>query len=145
MCVCLEMAVLGASDRLQGGIYLKFMWISWKQLFIPFHIYRAAPLLFLLSLESPELRGVVWGCFPRLLREVATNLMIHIRCPSLGGPGELSCCAGHGCSGPHWDGIDKAPETGISALFLYRWHVFFLKLQHLLGFLPDLCAVTRQE
>lgn len=42
-CVCLEMAVLGAPDRLQGGIYLKFMWISWKQLSIPFQIYRATP------------------------------------------------------------------------------------------------------
>lgn len=83
VCVCLEMAVLGAPDRLQGGIYLKFMWISWKQLSIPFQIYRATHL-FLLSLESAELHGVVWGCFSRLLREVATNLMIHIFCPSLG-------------------------------------------------------------
>lgn len=40
--------------------------------------------LFLLSLESAELHGVVWGCFSRLLKEVATNLMIHICCPSLG-------------------------------------------------------------
>lgn len=44
------------------------MWISWKLLLIPLQIYRATPLLFLLFLESPELHGVVWGCFSRISR-----------------------------------------------------------------------------
>lgn len=50
--------------------------------------------------------------------------MIHIHCPSLEGPGKFSFCAGHGCSGFHWAGTGKAPETGISALSFYRCSTF---------------------
>lgn len=103
------------------------MWISWKQLLISLQIYRATSSF--PPLKSPELHGVVWGCFSRLLGKIATNLMICSHCPSLEGPGKFSCCAGHGCCGLHWGGIGKAPETGISALFLCKWHISFPKLQ----------------
>lgn len=133
------MAVLAALDRLQGVFISNLCGFLGHSSSFPFRSKEQHLLLFLLFLESPELHGVVWGCFSRLQREIVTNVMISILCPSLEGSRNLCCCAGHGCPGCHWDGIGKLQRQE----FLYRWHIFFPKLQQKEPwiFIEDICGV----